>query len=253
MIRAFRVGWFNAWFSGHARSRIRNTFGEVRVWGLDAARKHAVEAPLLVVSNHTSWWDPLVALHVSTHLLETTGHALMDAKNLRRLPFFALVGGFGVELGNREDRAAIIRYAAELLETPNHLVWIFPQGAERPNDERPLGFRRGSGEIARISPQAKVLPVGLRYEFGGVEKPTLWISFGEVVPSQHDAVKNRDAQEEAVTRELDRIKSAIGGQEGFATYWKSPAPVVGLAMERMLATMTGWWVGIPRRRAGNPR
>src|SRR5690349_14741241 len=122
MIRAQRVGWFNAWFSGHARSRIRNTFGAVRVRGLDKARAHAAESPLLVVSNHTSWWDPLVALHVSTHMLGTSGHALMDAKNLRRLPFFALVGAFGADLDNPADGAAVIRYAARLLETPNHLV-----------------------------------------------------------------------------------------------------------------------------------
>ena len=243
MIRARRVDWFNTWFSGHARSRIRNTFGEVRVRGLDAAQKVAAEGPVLVVSNHTSWWDPLVALHVSTHMLGMAGHAMMDAKNLRRLPFFALVGGFGVELGNSKDGAAVIRYAAELLDAPKNLVWVFPQGAERPIHERPLGFRRGAGEIARIAPKAKVLPIGLHYEFGGMERPTLWVSFGDVVISEQDAEKNRAAQEQAVTVEMDRIERVMGhsGRE-FATYWKSPAPIVGLAMERMLAMMTGWWV-----------
>jgi 1-acyl-sn-glycerol-3-phosphate acyltransferase len=239
------VGWFNAWFCGHARSRIRTTFGEVRVRGLDAARVHASSAPLLVVSNHTSWWDPLVALHVSTHMLGTAGHAMMDAKNLRRLPFFALVGAFGVDLDNPGDGAAVIRYAARLLEMPNNLVWVFPQGTERPVTERPLGFRAGSGEIARVAKKAKVLPVGLRYEFGGAERPTLWISFGEVVPAIRDAAKNRALQEEAVTTEMDRIEKAVRGEgaEEFATYWRMPANFVGLAMERTLAVMTRWWVG----------
>lgn len=244
MIRARRVGWFNTWFSGHARSRIRNTFGEVRVRGLDAARAHAASAPLLVVSNHTSWWDPLVALHVSTHMLGTAGHALMDAKNLRRLPFFALVGAFGVDLDNPADGAAVIRYAARLLETPQHLVWVFPQGAERPIHERPLGFRGGSGEIARVAKKARVVPVGLRYEFGGTERPTMWISFGEVVAAGRDTRKNRAAQEEAVTGEMGRIEKAIGGEGAgeFATYWRMKESAVGMAMERMLAMMTGWWV-----------
>ncbi|HMY20759.1 MAG TPA: lysophospholipid acyltransferase family protein [Polyangium sp.] len=245
MIRARRVNWFNAWFSGHARSRIRTTFGEVRVHGLERAQAHAREAPLIVVSNHTSWWDPLVALHVSTHLLEKAGHAMMDAKNLRRLPFFGLVGGFGVELGNAQDGAAVIEYAAKLLEVPNNLVWIFPQGAERPIHERPLGFRRGSGEIARLAPQARVLPLGLWYEFGGVEKPTLWLSFGDVVKTTDDAAENRAAQEEAVTAELVRIEGAMGRTNAgeFVANWKTPRNYVGVAMERMLAGMTKWWVG----------
>lgn len=244
MIRARRVNWFNAWFSGHARSRIRDTFGAVRVRGLEAARKHASAGSVLLVSNHTSWWDPLVALHVSTHLLGLAGHAMMDAKNLRRLPFFALVGGFGVELGNHEDGVAAIRYAAELLETPQNLVWVFPQGAERPIHERPLGFKRGAGEIARMAPKARVLPLGLQYEFGGVEKPTLWLSFGDVVPTGQDAGKNRTAQEEAVTTELERIEGAIGGSGAgeFATYWRMKDSAVGMAMERALAMMTGWSV-----------
>jgi len=244
MIRARRVNWFNAWFSGHARSRIRKTFGEVRVRGLEAAKASALESPLLIVSNHTSWWDPLVAIHVTNHMLEKVGHAMMDAKNLKRLPFFAMVGAFGVDLTNPADGAAAIRYAARLLDTPKNSVWVFPQGAERPISERPLGFRPGSGEVARVAKKARVLPIGIFYEFGGVERPTLWISFGETIQSGRDTVKNRVEQEAAVTGELDRIDRALRGDrvDDFATYWKTPADVVGLAMERMLATMTGWWV-----------
>lgn len=245
MIRARRVGWFNAWFSGHARSRIRGAFGEVRVRGLDAARAHAADAPLLIVSNHTSWWDPLVALHVSTHMLGMRGHAMMDAKNLRRLPFFALVGAFGVDLDNAADGAAAIRYAARLLDVPGNLVWVFPQGMERPVTERPLGFRAGSAEIARVAKKAKVVPLGLRYEFGAVERPTLWISVGDAVAAGRDTVKNRAMQEEAVTDELDRIERAVRGEGAgeFALHWgKSPA-IVGMAMERALAGMTRPWVG----------
>ncbi len=245
MIRSRRVGWFNAWFCNHARSRIRNTFGEVRIRGLDAARVCAQSGPLLVVSNHTSWWDPLVALHVSLHMLGKAGHALMDAKNLRRLPFFALVGGFGVDLGNRADGVAAIRYAAELLETSNNLVWIFAQGTERPVTERPLGFRAGAGEVARMAEKAIVLPIGIRYEFGGAERPTLWLSIGEAVVASDDRAKNRTIQEEAVTVELDRIEKAVRGDgaEEFATYWRMREDLVGAAMERMLAGMTRWWVG----------
>jgi 1-acyl-sn-glycerol-3-phosphate acyltransferase len=239
------VGWFNAWFSGHARSRIQRTFGEVRVRGLEVARTLAADAPLLVVSNHTSWWDPLVALHVSTHMLGTRGHAMMDAKNLRRLPFFALVGAFGVDLDNPADGAAAIRYAARLLNTPNNLVWVFPQGTERPVTERPLGFRAGSAEIARVAKKAKVVPVGLRYEFGGAERPTSWISFGEAVAANRDPSKSRAAQEEGVVAEMDRIERAVRGDgaDEFEAYWRGKTSAMGRVMERTLAVTTRPWMG----------
>lgn len=251
MIPARRVGWFNTWFSGVARSRIHASFGEVRAFGLDRAREHAAQAPVLVISNHTSWWDPLVAIHVSTHLLRAAGHAMMDAKNLRRLPFFALVGAFGVDLDKPSDGAAAMRYATRLLDEPGKLVWVYPQGRERPVTERPLGFRPGSAEIARVAKKARVLPLGLRYEHGGVEKPTLWLSFGEPVQASRDTTKGRLEQEQAVTVELDRIERAIlGEEEGFETVWKDEPSRLGEVMERMLAAMTRPFVmrGLPEAR-----
>ncbi len=244
MIPARKSRWFNAWFSGHARSRIQATFGEVRAQGLGRARALAKEAPLLVVSNHTSWWDPLVAMHVSTHLLGTDGYAMMDAKNLRRLPFFALVGAFGVDLDKPADGALVMRYAARLLDEPGKLVWVYPQGQERPITERPLGFRPGSAEIARVSRKARAVPVGLRYEFGGQERPTLWISFGEPVAADRDTTKGRVAQEEAVVAELERIERAVRGEgaDAFETVFRAEPSRMGGVLERMLGAMTRPWV-----------
>ena len=209
MIPARKGRWFNAWFAGHARSRIQSVFSEVRVRGLAGARALAQEAPLLLLVNHTSWWDPLVILHLSQHVLEVDGYAMMDAKNLRRLPFFARVGAFGVDLDNPADGAASIKYAVKLLDRPGRAVWIFPQGRERPSGERPLGFRPGSAEIARVARRARAVPVALRYELGAEERPRLYVSFGEAVPALRDPAEGRRAQEQAVEAELDRIHQAL--------------------------------------------
>jgi 1-acyl-sn-glycerol-3-phosphate acyltransferase len=207
---------FTAWFAGHARSRIHGTFAATRVHGLDRTRELSRTAPLLVVSNHTAWWDPLVILHASQHLLETDGYALMDAKNLRELPFFSLVGGFGVDLDRPEDGAAVMKYAARLLDRPGRLCWVFPQGRERPITERPLGFRPGAAEIARVSRRAVVVPAALRYEFTGEERPLLYLSLGPPIPPERDVKAARVAQEEAVEAELLRIDRALRGEDSAA-------------------------------------
>jgi len=242
VIESRKSAAFNAWFAGHARSRIHKTFGRVLVRGLTRARELAAEAPLLVVSNHTSWWDPLVILHASTHLLGTDGHAMMDARNLRRLPFFSLVGGFGVDLDRPADGAAVVRYSARLLDRPGRLVWIFPQGSERPITERPLGFREGAAHVARVAKRAVALPAAMRYEFGGEELPRLYLSFGPPLAYDRDGARARAAQEEAVARELETIDAAIAGKpitgESFElTHEKNP-PWLGTVAERMLSAMT---------------
>lgn len=241
MIEPRKSRLFNAWFAGHARSRIHRTFGRVLVRGVDATRSRAAEAPLLVVSNHTSWWDPLVVLHASTHLIRTDGHAMMDAKNLRRLPFFALVGAFGVDLDRAADGAAAIRFSAKLLDRPGRMVWIFPQGAERPIHERPLGFREGAAHVARVAKRAVTIPAALHYEFAGEELPRLYLSFGPALPYERDAAKARAAQEEAVLAELAAIDDAIAGRpvpgEAFSlVHRRDPSWLARLA-ERWLALM----------------
>ena len=246
MIPARKQPVFNAWFAGHARSRIQRTFERLRVHGLARTRGLCARAPLLVVSNHTSWWDPLVALHAAQHLLGADGYALMDAANLRRLPFFALVGAFGVEPGSPPDGAGAIRYAARLLDRAGRLVWVFPQGAERPITERPLAFKAGSAEIARVARRAVTVPVGLRYEHAGTEKPDLYLSFGEAVAAERDPARGREAQERAVDGELARIERAVRGEAGagFEEVFRAEPGTDGLA-SKALAMLTGAAIGDP--------
>jgi len=240
LIPARKHRLFNAWFASHARGRIRATFGRTRVFGLARAREIVREAPVLVVSNHTSWWDPLVILHASQHLFDADGHALMDAKNLRKLPFFALVGAFGVDLDKPADGAAAIKYAARLLDRPGRLVWVFPQGRERPITERPLGFRPGAAEIARVARRARALPVALRYEFSGEERPELYISIGEPMAPERDTEKARAMHEQAVEVELDRIERVVRGEAiaGFEEVHRAPASRLGELATALLAFFT---------------
>jgi 1-acyl-sn-glycerol-3-phosphate acyltransferase len=213
MIAADKSALFSGLFARHAERRIARTFEAVRVRGLAGLVGALGAGPVLVVTNHTAWWDPLVAIFLCVRVLGADAYAMMDAANLARLPFFARVGAFGVDLADPADGARAIRYAAKLLSAEGRLVWIFAQGREVPVTARPLGFRPGAGEVARVARRAVVVPGALRYEMGPTPKPTLWLSFGEPVPAATDVAQARRAQEDAVVRELERIERAIGGAE----------------------------------------
>jgi 1-acyl-sn-glycerol-3-phosphate acyltransferase len=249
MISAAKSRWFNAWFARHARSRIRHTFGRVEIAGLEAARAAAAGAPLLVVANHSTWWDALVALYVSELLLRCDGYAMMDAANLRRVPFFRRVGAFGVDLDDPADGARAIRHAVRLLDAPGRVLWIFPEGRER-SPFAPLELRPGAAQIARVAKRALVVPVGLRYVFGGAEHPELWISLGR--PLARDAGRERDVtvgvarQREGIEHELARIDAAIAARAGtggavagggFESVLARRASVIGRIAERLLVRL----------------
>lgn len=238
MIPARKTPLFNRWFAGHARSRIEQSFSVLYVRGLREVQAASAGAPLLLLANHTAWWDPLVAIHLSNHVLGLDAFAMMDAKNLERLPFFAKVGAFGVDLASASDGASVVRYAVKLLSAPGRAVWVFPQGAERPVTE-PLAFRGGAAAIARVAKTAIALPVGLRYEMAGEERPHLYVSFGPEIPRSRDVEQVRLAQEAAVGTELGIIERAVrGDRSGFEAVYRSRPARGALLAERLLASLT---------------
>ena len=239
MIPARKNRLFRAWFAGHARTRIERSFGCVRVDGIEHARTALDAGPVLLVSNHTSWWDPLVVLFLTEHVLRCDGHALMDATNLRRLPFFALVGAFGVDRSSAADGAAAIRYATRLLDAPRRMVWVFAQGRERPVTERPLDFHGGSAVMAKVAGCATV-PAGLRYEHRGEALPELILCFGAPLPPPRTSAEGRRAQESAVVACLDRIEVALcdGSVDAWPELHRSRHGIIEAWSERALAWLT---------------
>lgn len=241
MIEPAKSPWFNAWFARHARSRIRRTFGRVLVAGRADALAVVEGAPVLLVANHSTWWDALVALYVSELLLSSDGYAMMDAANLRRVPFFRRVGAFGVDVEDPASGARAIRHAARLLAEKGRTLWVFPEGRER-SPFAELDLRPGAAQIARVAKRAVVLPVGLRYVFSGTEHPDLWISIGRPLIRERDVANAVVVQRQGIERELRRIDLAIAVRapsvaEAFEAVVSREPSLFGRLAERMLVRL----------------
>lgn len=207
MIEALRWQPFVRWFSSHIDGRVRDTFAAVHVHGLHTLREAAREAPVLVIANHSSWWDPLVALWLGETQLEgAETYGMMNADNLRRLRFFRWMGCFGVDRSSRRDGARATRYAIDLLRRRGNVVWVFPQGEEQP-PHVPLQFELGAAGIAKRAPAAHVVPVALAFVFEGDERPHVYVSIG--APLSTDDAADRDAQAHAVDDERRRIQQEL--------------------------------------------
>ena len=73
-------------------------------------REAAADAPVLIIANHSSWWDSLLALWLSeSELPGSQAYGMMDASNLKRFRFFRWIGCFGVDLSSRRDGARAAR------------------------------------------------------------------------------------------------------------------------------------------------
>ncbi|MEM6294655.1 MAG: lysophospholipid acyltransferase family protein [Myxococcota bacterium] len=248
MIEAVRWRPFLRWFLRQGTSRLRASFGSIQVRGLEQLREHAAEAPLLIIANHTSWWDSLVALWLSVEQLEDVAfYGMMDAANLEKLRFFRWIGVFGVDRTSRRDGARVVRYALELLRRRGTAIWMFPQGAERPPHE-PLKFEPGAAGIAKRAPAVRVIPVALSYVFEGEEKPNIYVSIGAAMPHGAEGSASREAQAAAVEAELAVIRTHLETRgEAFVPMMQPETSALSAWATAWLDRFAGWL--IPRQRA----
>jgi 1-acyl-sn-glycerol-3-phosphate acyltransferase len=106
---------------------------------------------ILLIANHYSFWDALVLFCVNDCLFQKKFHGMILEETSRREPFLKYAGAFSVNK-NTKDILLSLDYAAKLLNDPNNLVLIFPQGQLYPNFTTHIHFEKG---VQRIINQAQ--------------------------------------------------------------------------------------------------
>ena len=128
---SLRKSWFFALARRYVRYKFARGFDGVHVEGLQEARALMAREPVIVAATHVAWWDALFAIQMAA-LLGGESYCLMDAANLRRLPFFGWVGAVPLDRSSPKRALKDMKAAATLLDRPGRVVWIFPQGRQRP-------------------------------------------------------------------------------------------------------------------------
>ena len=195
-------------YAAYARRLIRKTFGRLRISG--ALPDHS-GIPVIAYMNHSAWWDAVVPVHLSHDLFRREIHALMEAEQIRRYPFFRHLGCFGPAESSLDEARLVAAYAARVLRAGRNapVLWICPQGALLPS-RIPLRFKSGLARIANAVPDAVIVPIAFRYEFLKNEKPDCWIKIGEPVVRAEESVPQLTRRlETRLQRELDALDDEI--------------------------------------------
>ncbi len=104
--------------------------------------------PILLISNHISWWDGFWAMYINLKVLNRKYHFMMLEDQLRKYWFFNYTGGFSV---NKKSKSIIetIRYTSELLDNKENMVLIFPQGEIQTMHSQNMVFEKGLDPILK--------------------------------------------------------------------------------------------------------
>ncbi|MEM9692330.1 MAG: lysophospholipid acyltransferase family protein [Myxococcota bacterium] len=182
-MRVERKAWFLRLARRYVRGRLSRQFDGLHAARLDEAREILARGPAIIAMNHVGWWDTFVAVAFD-EALEAESYCLMDAANLRRLPFFGWIGAVGLDRENPRQGIRDLKESAKLADRAGRAVWIFPQGRHVPAHLRPMRLQRGVGILAKAAPGVPVIPLSLSYLFREAPEPSIVAVFGEAFSSE---------------------------------------------------------------------
>jgi 1-acyl-sn-glycerol-3-phosphate acyltransferase len=159
-------------------------------------------APVVVVLNHPSWWDPLMGV-VLAGLFDGYRHYVpIDADALKQYRLFEPLGFFGVESGTPAGALAFLRTGSAILSQPHNSLWITAQGQFTDPRQRPVHLREGVGHLLRRLQDVVVLPLAVEYPFWQERFPEALAHFG-------DPIFVGSGRDHTVTQWMSRIETGL--------------------------------------------
>ena len=178
--RLFRLfGWYLHWY-------FWRNFHALRVSRTGMPRAPAGR-PLIVYSNHPSWWDPALYIMLCGKLFPgRPGYGPMDAKALGRYGILERMGIFGIDLDSPRGAARFLAISTRVLRDPGSILWITAEGAFTDHRLRPVRLRPGIAHLARRIPGAVILPLAIEYTFWNESRAEALARFGDPIETGRD-------------------------------------------------------------------
>ena len=164
--------------------------------------------PLIVYSNHPSWWDPAIYIVLCDMLFPGyAGFGPMDAGSLGKYRVLERMGVFGVPLDDRRGAAIFLHTALAVLQRPGAMLWITAEGAFTDPRIRPVRLRPGLAHLARRVPGTTILPLALDYSFWNESRPEALVRFGEPLLSSSELSSAEwvEQLERSLTQTMDTL------------------------------------------------
>ncbi len=209
----------------------------------------ATDHGLVVYSNHSAWWDPLIMFLVSrTYFADRRGFGPMDAQALEKYSFMRKIGLFPVEQDSSRGAVHFLNLSHGLLKTPMTSLFLTPQGQFADARVRPVSFKPGIAHLARDSEKVTFLPMAVEYCFWNESKPELLARFGTPIQSASGNDKSLDDWQnqlqmalqttqdklamDAMSRDPERFSPLLSGSAGVGFAYDTWRRIKALATGR---------------------
>ncbi|MEM6978405.1 MAG: lysophospholipid acyltransferase family protein [Planctomycetota bacterium] len=187
--------------------------------------------PLLVYSNHPSWWEPLTAHYVNRKLFAPKQfYAPIDADALQKYKVFERLGFFGVHADSAKGGTEFLRTTKTIFQRDHSALWVTPEGRFADVRDHEAELMPGLAHLCAHRKSAWVVPAAMEYVFWEERLPEMLVHFGEIVSLTEfpDRDKSdwaidlnqrlRDAQAKlaslAIARRSEPFENLLRGKQG---------------------------------------
>jgi 1-acyl-sn-glycerol-3-phosphate acyltransferase len=217
---------FARWLRGY----FRRNFDGVRT-SLEGAPPEVEDAPLIVYTNHPSWWDPVHFLLLARSVMP--GRRMFgpfDAAALAKYPLFGRLGAFGIDRSTRRGALEFLTTSRAILAAPETTLWITAQGEFSDPRYRPVALQPGLAHLIRKLDRGLVVPLAVEYPLWNERRPEALSRFGrpiDIGDARQRTVEDLNAllverltetmdalAEDAVTRDPARFRTLLLGRTG---------------------------------------
>lgn len=195
------------------------------------------QKPLLLIPNHSSWWDGFFVYLLNKKCLHRKVYLMMLEEQLKENRFFRFLGAYSIKSDTYKDVKDSVQYTIDILnrKEKHTLVCFFPQGELQPWHTRPIVFKRGLEFILkRIKTGINLCFLGIRIEFLGEQRPEVFMQFSPVKKINNHGHYSPSELESEFNVFLDQLEKKIcDGKKGkiifqgkksvneqFRAYWK---------------------------------
>ena len=181
MIEAKQNKTYLGFISWYSRMRMKWHFKSIQIDG----ELKTKDAPLLVISNHFSWWDGFIVQYLNQKIFKKNFYFMMLEEELKKRMFLNKCGGFSVSK-NPKELLNSLNHAASLLKDQNNMVLIFPQGKIETKYRYPFVFERGIEAILkRSSSRVQLVFIANIIDYFSNPNPGLYIYYEQPVLGEH--------------------------------------------------------------------
>ena len=181
MIPATKSWWAELLFRPYLNWIARKEFSGVHLQG--TLPQLNPELPLLLLPNHSTWWDGFFVYLLNRRIFKRELYLMMLESQLSTYRFFRRLGAFSVKADSPRDLQRSLNYSVELLKNNSSrstVLCLFPQGELTLWDARPLNYKGGVEWIlSQYGERVNLLPLAIKIEQTGHRHPEAFFLFDE--------------------------------------------------------------------------